>query len=343
MKATFMNQHGGPEVLQYGDLPAPRPGPNEVLVRLHNAALNHVDITVRKGWKGLQLEFPFLPGCDGAGEVAEVGEAVAGFDSGDRVVIYPNLSCGECEYCIAGDDHMCRHWELLGETVPGTYCEFIALPGKNLLKIPDGFGYAEASAAALVYLTAWHSLISKGRLQAGETVLIVGASGGVNTASLQVAKLAGATVMVVGSDPEKLALADRLGADVLFNRADEPNWSKSVYLATNKRGVDVVVDNVGAGTIPSSLRSVRKGGRILTVGSTGGPTYEIDHRYLFAKHISVLGSTMGPRRDFDTVMSLVFEGQLAPVVDRIFPLNEAQEAHEVLESGNQLGKLVLEI
>lgn len=343
MKAVFFEEHGDPDVLQYGDLPTPTPGPEEVLVRLHNAALNHVDVTVRKGWKGLQLEFPFLLGCDGAGEVVEVGETIADFETGDRVVVYPNLSCGECEYCVAGDDHMCRHWELLGEAVSGTYCEYITLPARNLLKIPDGFGYAEASAAALVYLTAWHSLISRGQLRAGETVLIVGASGGVNTASIQVAKLAGATVMVVGSNAEKLSLADRLGADVLFNRADESNWSKSAYLATDKRGVDIVVDNIGAGTIPSSLRAVRKGGRILTVGSTGGSTYEIDHRYLFAKHISILGSTMGPRRDFDTVMSLVFEGQLAPVVDRIFPLNEAQEAHKVLEAGQQMGKLLLEI
>lgn len=343
MRAVYFEEHGGPEVLLYGDLPVPKPGPNEVLVRLHNAALNHVDLTVRKGWKGLRLDFPFLLGCDGAGEVAEVGEAVTDFETGDRVVVYPNISCGACEYCIAGDDHRCKHWELLGESVSGTYCEFITLPGKNLLKIPDGFGFAEASAAALVYLTAWHSLISRGQLRVGETVLIVGASGGVNTASIQVAKLAGATVMVVGSSAEKLALADRLGADVLFNRADEPNWSKSAYLATGKRGVDIVIDNVGAGTMPSSLRAVRKGGRILTVGSTGGPTYEIDHRYLFAKHISILGSTMGPRRDFDTVMSLVFDGKLAPVVDRVFPLNEAQEAHRALESGRQLGKLVLEI
>jgi NADPH:quinone reductase-like Zn-dependent oxidoreductase len=343
LKAVYFARHGGPEVLEYGDLPDPEVSPGEALVRLRAASLNHVDIWVRNGWPGLHLALPHIPGSDGAGDVVALGEGATGMSVGDRVVIDPDLSCGTCEFCRAGLTHMCRTWNLLGETVPGTDCELIALPIRNLYRLPDSLGYDKAAAAALVFLTAWHSLITRGGLQAGETVLVVGASGGVNTASIQIAKLAGARVLVVGSGQDKLELAERLGADVLINRADDPDWSRAAYLATDKRGVDVVVDNVGASTMPMSMRSARKGGRILTVGSTGGPRYEIDHRYLFAKHLSILGSTMGPRSDFEHVMALVAAGQLDPVIDRTYPLQDAHLAHQRLEAGDQLGKLVLEI
>jgi NADPH:quinone reductase-like Zn-dependent oxidoreductase len=343
MKAICLNQHGGPEVLQIMELTDPEPGPGEVLVRVRAAALNHVDIWVRNGWPGLDLPLPHIPGSDGAGNVVALGEGVTQFAVGDRVVIDADLSCGECEFCRAGQNHRCRRWHLLGETVPGTDCELITLPARNLLKIPDGFGYAEAAASALVFMTAWHSLISRGKLKAGESVLIVGSSGGVNSASIQIAKLAGAKVLAVGSNAEKVALAERLGADILINREEEPNWSKAAYLATQKRGVDVVVDNVGAPTMVSSMRAARKGGRILTVGNTGGPKYEFDHRYLFAKHLSIIGSTMAPRADFEKVMSLIFAGRLDPVIDARFPMQDVRKAHERLEAGRQLGKIVLDI
>lgn len=330
-------------MLEVGSLAEPEPGPGEVQVRLHAAALNRADIFVRQGWPALKLELPHIPGADGAGEVSSVGEGVTQFSPGDRVVINASLSCGECEFCLAGQDNMCRHWELLGETVRGTYAELVVVPASNLLHLPPDFGYAEAAAAGLVFHTAWHSLITKGNLRPGETVLVVGASGGVNTASLQIAKLTGAKVLVVGSNQQKLEVARSLGADVLINRAEEENWSKSAYLATDRRGVDVVVDNVGAVSMPLSLRAARKGGRILTVGNTAGPKYEIDHRYLFAKHLSILGSTMGTRADFHQVMRLVFEGKLSAVIDRTFPLEDAAEAQHVLERGEQKGKLVLDI
>lgn len=240
-------------------------------------------------------------------------------------------------------DHMCRRWNLLGESVSGTDCELITLPVRNLFRIPESLGYSEAAAASLVFLTAWHSLITRGKLTAGETVLVVGASGGVSTASIQIAKLAGARVLVVGSNAHKLELAQQLGADVLFDRATDEDWSRAAYLATDKRGVDMVVDNVGAPSMMSSMRAVRKGGRILTVGNTGGARYEIDHRYLFAKHISIIGSTMGPRSDFEQVMSLVIGGRLRPVIDETFALQDARRAHERLEAGEQMGKIVLAI
>lgn len=340
MKAILFHQHGGPEVVEYGDFPTPEPGPGEVLIQLKASALNRVDLWTRNGWPGIKLDYPHIPGADGAGIVSAVGEDVTNFSPGDRVVIDGNLGDGTCPACLAGQDNLCVNWHLLGETVRGTHAECIALPERQLLKIPDGFSFENAAAAALVYLTAWHSLVARGKAQAGESVLIVGAGGGVNTASIQIAKYLGATVYVVGSSAEKLAKAKELGADVLIDRSQE-DWSKAVFKLTEKRGVDVVVDNVVAGTLPSSMRAVRKGGRILTVGNTGGPKLEFDNRYMFGKHISYLGSTMGTLADFKAVMSLVFEGKLKAPIDSVFPLKEARAAQERLERGENFGKIVL--
>lgn len=342
MKAVLLREHGGLDQLEIGEIETPEPGPGEVRVRLHAAALNHVDLFVREGWPGLKLDYPHISGSDGAGEIDAVGDHVDQVQVGDRVVINANLSCGHCRFCLAGKDNLCVDWNLLGETVRGTLAEYVVVPAGNVLRLPDEFGYEAAAAASLVFLTAWHSLIVRGQLRPGETVLVVGASGGVNTASIQIAKLTGATVYAVGSGPDKLELARELGADLLINRQQE-DWSKAAYLASDRRGVDVVVDNVGKGTMPLSLRAARKGGRILTVGNTGGPKYELDHRYLFAKHLSILGSTMGTRADFETVMGLVFSGRLEPVIDRSYPLDQIREAEARLEAGEQMGKITLVI
>lgn len=341
MKAILFHEHGGPEVLRYDEVPTPSPGPGEVQVRLKAAALNRVDILVRNGWPGLKLPLPHITGSDGAGEISEIGPEVEEFEIGQRVAINANIGCGRCPACLAGRDNMCQDWHLLGETIHGTLAEFVVVPARNLLALPDGIDFETAAAAGLVYQTAWHSLIVRGQLRAGENVLIVGASGGVNTASIQIAKLAGAQVTVVGSTEAKLDLARTLGADQVINRSSEENWSKAAYQASNRRGYDVVVDNVGAGSMPYSLRAARKGGRILTVGNTGGPVFEIDNRYLFARHLSLLGSTMGTLEDFRTVMGLVFSGKLQAVIDRTYPLTSAAEAENRLEAGDQLGKIVL--
>jgi NADPH:quinone reductase-like Zn-dependent oxidoreductase len=343
LKAVLIHNHGGSEVLQYTDYPTPEPTPGQVQVRLRAAALNRADLWVREGWPGLKLEYPHILGADGAGEVSSLGEGVINFQIGDRVVINSSISCGECAHCLSGKDNLCRKWHLLGETIHGTYAEYVVVPAINLLPLPNVFEYAEAAAASLVFHTAWHSLITRGHLKKGETVLVVGASGGVNMASIQVAKHVGAKVYVVGSTPEKLALAESLGADVLIDRSKEEDWSKPVYLATERQGVDVVVDNVGAGTMLLSMRAARKGGRILTVGNTGGAQFEIDNRYIFGKHLSILGSTMGTHTDFATVMGLVFEGKLRPILDRQYPLKEAAAAQERLASGQQMGKITLGI
>ncbi len=348
MKTVFFRQHGGPEVLEYTDFPASEPKPGEALVRVRAAALNRMDVMVRNGWPGLKLELPHINGADGAGEVIALGSPLPntgegpGVRAGDRVVINANLGCGQCDYCLSGWDNMCREWHLLGETVRGTYAEYICLPVRQLYKLPGDFDFHAAAAAALVYQTAWHSLITRGHLQAGETVLIVGAGGGVNTASIQVAKLAGAQVVVVGSNADKLAQAESLGADLLVDRSKNEDWSKAVFIATNKRGVDVVVDNVGT-TFMQSLRCLKKGGRLLTVGNSGGPRFEIDNRYVFAKHISIIGSTMSHLKDFSTVMDLVVTGKLKPVIDRTFPLEDAAIAQERLWKGENFGKITLEV
>ena len=343
MKAAFFRTHGGPEVMEYGDLPAPQPGAGEVLVQIKAAAMNRVDKWVRDGWPGLKLELPHIPGSDGAGVVAEMGPGRppgSPLQPGDRVVINTSVGCGTCDFCAAGQDNLCSQWHLLGETTRGTDAEFVAAPERQLLRLPDDFPFEQAAAAALVFQTAWHSLVTRGQLRAGETVLVVGAGGGVNTASIQIAKLAGCTVYVVGSDAAKCARAEALGADVTIDRSQD-DWGRKVYQLTNKRGVDVVVDNVGAATMMTSLRCARKGGRILTVGNTAGAKFEFDNRYMFGKHLSLIGSTMSTRADFAAVMGLVFAGKLKPVIDAAFPLSDIRAAHERMEQGEVFGKIVL--
>ncbi len=356
MRVVLFRTHGGPEVLEYTDFPTPEPKPGEALIRLHAAALNRMDVMVRNGWQGLNLEMPHINGADGAGEVVGIGDGVSdseirefetpafapGASVGDRIVINANIGCGKCEFCQGGKDNLCRDWHLLGETLRGTYAEYISVPVKQLYRLPKDFPYHQAAAAALVYQTAWHSLAKRGNLQKGETVLIVGAGGGVNTASAQIAKYIGAQVIVVGSDAKKLEMAESIGADMLIDRSKEGDWSKAVFLATNKRGVDIVVDNVGS-TFMQSLRALRKGGRLLTVGNSAGPKVEIDNRYMFAKHLSVIGSTMSTLDDFKEVMDLVVAGKLKPIMDKTYPLREAASAQEHLWSNENFGKVTLDI
>ncbi len=342
MKAVLFHKHGGPEVLEYTDFPTPEPKAGEVLIRLRAAALNRMDVMVRNGWPGLKLELPHINGADGSGEVAGLGDGVTEFNLGDRVAINANLGCGQCEFCQNKQDNMCRNWHLLGETIRGTYAEYICLPARQLYKLPDDFDFHASAAAALVYQTAWHSMVKRGGVKAGETVAIVGAGGGVNSASIQVAKYLGARVIVIGSSAKKLKDAESLGADILIDRSKEEDWSKAVFLATEKRGVDVVVDNVGT-TFPLSLRALRKGGRLLTVGNSGSPRFEIDNRFIFAKHLSIIGSTMSTLADFAEVMDLVVAGKLKPIIDTTYPLKEAAAAQERLWSGENFGKITLDI
>ncbi|MDO8754497.1 MAG: zinc-binding dehydrogenase [Anaerolineales bacterium] len=342
MKATLFRQHGGPEVLEYTDFPTPEPQAGEILIHLRAAALNRMDVLVRNGWTGLKLELPHINGADGAGVIAGLGEGIAEFEVGDHVAINANLGCGKCEFCQNGRDNLCRDWHLLGETVRGTYAEYVCLPMRQLYKLPHDFDFHAAAAAALVYQTAWHSMVKRGGVKAGESVAIVGAGGGVNSASIQVAKFLGARVIVIGSNQRKLEQAESLGADIMIDRSKEEDWSKAVFIATEKRGVDVVVDNVGT-TFQLSLRALKKGGRLLTVGNSGAPRFEIDNRYIFAKHLSIIGSSMSTLADFAEVMDLVVTGKLKPIIDTTFSLREAPAAQERLWRGENFGKITLEI
>lgn len=340
MKAILFHQHGGPEVLEYGEIEPPAVGPGQVLVGVKAVSLNRLDLFVREGWPGLKLDMPHIPGADASGVVLEVGAGVENVAPGERVAVNPTISCGRCEFCLRGQDNLCPRHSILGEFQQGTWAEQVRVPAANVIKLPDHVTHAEAAAFSLVGVTAWHMLITRGQLQAGEDVLVVGAGGGLNSAAVQIARLAGARVLVVGSDADKLALAEELGADVLIDRSQE-DWSRAVYRLTGKRGVDVVVDNVGQATWMGSIRALRPGGRMLVVGNTSGPKFELDIRYLFVKQISILGSTMGNRDDYATVMDLLFDGRLQAVIGAELPLPDGRRAHEMLAAGQVCGKIVL--
>jgi len=341
MKALFFNQHGGPEVMQYGDLPDRKPGPGEALVRVRAVALNHLDLWVRRGGPAFEkLPKPHVGGADVAGIVAGYGEGATGPAIGTRVVIDPGVVTGEDEWTRRGEDSVSPHYHILGEDAWGGCAQYVTVPAVNLMPVPDHVDFAQAAAPPLVFLTAWRMLVKRAQVKAGETVAIVGAGGGVNSAAIQICKHLGATVYAITSTPEKMQKAKELGADHVINYKTE-DWSKAIFLATNKRGVDVVVDNVGAPTWTPSIRALARGGRLVNVGGTGGPVVEMDLRLVFRKHISLIGSTMGSHQDFRDVMSLIFAGKLKPVIDRVMPLSEGRAAHTLLERGEQFGKIVL--
>jgi NADPH:quinone reductase-like Zn-dependent oxidoreductase len=341
MKALCFREHGDLDVLRYEDVPDPEPGPGEVLVRVRACALNHLDVFVRCGWPGLKLDMPHWTGADVAGEVAALGDGVGGWEVGQRVVVDPGITTEEDELTHRGEHSVSRGYFVLGEHVRGGQAEYLAVPAANLMPIPPGWDFPQAAAPLLVSLTAWRMLIHRARLRAGESVLIVGAGGGVNSMAIQIAKLAGATVYALTSTEEKADKALLLGADVVLNYQENPEWSRALFKMTDRRGVDVVVDNVGQATLNQSIRAVARGGRIVIVGNTSGPHAEIDVRFIFGKQISIIGSTMGSHQDFADAMALVWAGKLQPVVDRVMPLSEGKRAFAVLERGEQFGKIVL--
>ena len=343
MKALCFYEHGDLDVLRYDDVPKPEPGPGEVLVRVRATALNHLDIFVRRGWPGLDLDMPHWGGSDVAGEIAKVGEGVSDWKVGQRVVVDPGITTREDEFVRRGEHSLSPGYVILGEDRRGGHAEFVAVPARNLMEMPGGWDFPEAAAPLLVSLTAWRMLIHRAKLRAGESVLVIGAGGGVNSMTIQLAKLAGARVYALTSTEEKVEKARDLGADVVLNYRQEPRWSRSIYRLTNKRGVDVVVDNVGQATLPQSMRAVARGGRIVIVGNTSGPHAKIDTRYIFGKQISLIGSTMGNQQDFRDVTNLLWNGRLRPVVDQVMHLSEGKRAFEILESGAKFGKIVLKV
>lgn len=342
MRAAYFEEHGGPEVLTVGDLPEPEPGGDGVVVEVRAAALNHLDLWTRRGLPGLELDLPHVGGSDMAGVVAEVGSEVEGWEVGTPVVVNPSLWCGRCEWCVRGEHSLCRRFRILGEHVDGGFAERVAVPSRNLYRIPDAADFERAAAAPLAYQTAWRALVSRARLRPGESVLVTGASGGVSTAAVQIARLAGATVYAVTSGPENVRRVRDLGADVVIDRLEE-DFSRVVWAETGKRGVDVVLDGVGEAIWEECARALAPDGRLVVYGATTGPEGRLDIRRLFWKQVRVIGSTMANRAEFEAVMALVFAGRLEPAVDEVLPLDGIREAHDRLEEGRVFGKLVVTI
>lgn len=340
MKALAFHEHGGLDKLRYQDVADPKIGAADVLVRVRAGALNHLDLFVREGIPGLKLPLPFWTGCDIAGEIAEVGGSVQGVAVGDRVVVNPNLECGRCEYCQKGQHSLCVTYGILGEHVHGGLAEYVKVDGRKVVKLPDTVKYEDAAAFVLVNMTAWRMLTSQARLRAGEDLLIIGVGGGVSSTGVQIGKLVGARVWVTSSSDEKLERARALGADECINYAKE-DWVKVIAQKTGRRGVDVVLENVGAATWPGAIRALAKGGRLVTCGGTSGPICETDVRQVFWKQISIIGSTMSTNTEFHEVMAQLFRGRLKAIVDSVMPLKDGVAAQQRLAEGKQFGKIVL--
>ncbi|WP_255170323.1 zinc-binding dehydrogenase [Natrononativus amylolyticus] len=340
MQAVTVTEHGDPSVLEYGEYPDPEVGTGEVLVDVKAGALNHLDVWVRRGLPTLDLEMPHVPGSDGAGVVTEVGEGVTRFDVGDRVALSAGVHCGECEFCRDGQAPLCVNYHVIGEHVPGVHAEYAAVPEDNLIPVPDGVDWVTAGSATLVFQTAWRMLIDRADLTAGEKVLVLGASGGVGHAALQIADYAGAEVYATGSSEEKLAYAEDHGADHVVNYEEE-DFADWVRAETGKRGVDVVVDYIGAGTWRDSIKSLAKGGRLVTCGGTAGPNPETDIPRIFWNQLSIVGSTMATPGQVDDVMELVWDGTFEPAIRDVLPMSESARAHEMLEERQGFGKVVV--
>ncbi|HEU5320027.1 MAG TPA: zinc-binding dehydrogenase [Methylomirabilota bacterium] len=343
MKALVFHAFGGPEVLRYEDVPDPRPQPHEVLVRVRACALNHLDIFVREGIPALKTPLPFWTGCDIAGDVVEVGAAVTGVKTGDRVAVNPNLTCDRCEFCARGEDSLCVRYGIVGEHVPGGLAEYVAVRGDNVLALPAHVSYEDAASFVLTNMTAWRMIVTQARVRPGEDVLVIGVGGGVSSTAVQIARLCGARVLVTSSSEAKLDKARALGAEVGIDYRATPDWTKAVFEATGRRGVDVVIENVGAATWKQSLRCLKGGGRLVTCGATTGPVGETLIPLLFWKQIHIIGSTMATRAELNDVMRLFFAGRLRAIVDEVAPLEDGAAAQARLAEGKQFGKIVLTV
>jgi NADPH:quinone reductase-like Zn-dependent oxidoreductase len=337
---VIIHEHGGLDALVVEERPDREPAPGEVRVRIRAAALNHLDLWVRKGVPGVRYPLPIIPGCDGSGIVDRVGEGVTGIEPGSACVIAPGVSCGRCEACSRGEDHLCRWYGILGEHRDGTCADLITLPARNILPKPENLSFEEAAAFGLSFLTAWHMVFERARLRPGETVLIHAAGSGVSTAALQMADLLGARILATAGSDEKLTRARDLGARETINYRTT-DFAAEVRRLTGKRGADVILDHVGRDTWNGNIRSLAKGGRLVICGNTSGREAVTSLPHVFFKNLSLLGSTMGSRAELYEVIRLLEGEILTPVVDRVLPMAEIREAHRVLEDREVFGKVVV--
>jgi NADPH2:quinone reductase len=340
MKAVQFSEHGDRDVIEYGDFPDPEIDSDEVLVDIKAGGLNHLDIWTRRGMPILDLDFPHIPGSDGAGVVQDIGDEVTRFEVGDHVAVQPGKYCGKCEFCRDGEESMCVSYHLIGEHIRGVHSELAAVPEENLVKVPDHVDWETAASASLVFQTAWRMLISQGELGPTEKVLVLGASGGVGHAAVQIADYVGAEVYATASTEEKLGYAEDCGADHVINY-EEDDFAAEIRDLTGKRGVDMVVDHIGEATYPNSLKSLAKGGRIVTCGATTGGNPGAGLNRIFWNQLKVIGSTMATPGEIDDVLPLVWDGTFESHVRASLPMSEATRAHEMLENREGFGSVVV--
>ena len=343
MRALTISSHGGTDKLEYRtDLRMPEPAAGTVRVRLHAAALNHLDVFTLAGLPGITIQPPWVMGADGAGVIDKIGDGVTSIKEGDRVAVNPGLSDRTCDYCKAGEQSLCVRFRLLGEHAPGTFAEYVVVPQENVRRIPDSISFETAAAATLANLTAWRMLITRANVSADDDVLIWGIGGGVAQAAMRIAKTRGARVWVTSGSDEKLERAKALGADEVINHRTT-SVGKEIRARTGKRGVNVVIDSVGQSTWSESLIALGRGGRLVTCGGTSGAIVQTDVRRLFWNQWTLMGSTMGNDAEFATVTDELGEGRLAPVIDSTFPLSDGRKAFERMANGEQFGKIVIRI
>jgi NADPH:quinone reductase-like Zn-dependent oxidoreductase len=340
VKAVVFERCGGPEVLEYREVPDPVPGPDDVLLAVRACGINHLDLWVRGGLRGLDVEMPHVLGNDIVGEVLAVGANVHDWKAGDRTLVLPTLSCGVCEACARGDDNLCRQYDVLGRRRNGGYAEKVSVPARNCLPYPENLKFTEAAAVPLVFLTAWHMLVGRAKLQQGEDVLVIGAGSGVGSAAIQIGRLLGARVIATAGSAEKIDRARSLGANDVIDHARD-DIADEVRRLTDQKGVDVVFEHVGGRVFEQGVASLARNGRLVTCGATIGSKVSLDINLLFGRHLSLMGSWMGRRDELVAVLEHVREGKLAPVVDSVMPLAEARRAHERIEARAHFGKIVL--
>lgn len=344
MRAVLFRRHGGPEVLELGELPVPAPGPGEVQVRVRAVALNHIDLWMRRGLPSMKIALPHVPGGDVCGAVSAVGPGVRGVEAGARVLVNPGLTCGRCRACLGGRDNLCPEFRMLGEHVHGGMADYVVVPVANLVPIAPSTQLSDAELASvpITFITAWHMLVDRAAVQPGETVLVLGAGSGVGTAAIQIARLFGARVIAAASTAAKLAAARSLGAHEAIDYSQE-ELVAAVKRLTDRRGADIVVEHTGAATFPKAVVACARGGRIVTCGATDGYEPILNLRHVFWRHLSILGSTLAPKSCLFGIVDRLASGQLRPVVDRVLPLADVAAAHRALEAREVFGKIVLTV
>lgn len=343
MRAVAIHEHGGPEKLTYHtDYPTPVPGPGEVVVKVRYCGLNFLDIFVREGMPGEPVRLPTITGGDVSGDIAAIGEGVDARLLGQAVVMNPSWSCGVCEYCQDGETQICvGDSHMLGEGADGAMAEYVKAPARNAIPLPEGVPYEIAACLPVAWGTAHRMLFDRAKLRMGENLLVLAAAGGVGTGCVQLGKMAGARVFAAASSEEKLQKLRELGADEVVNYVADPDWDRTLRGLTNKRGMDVVIDNNGASTWEKSIRVLGKRGRLVSTGATSGPIGPTDIRYLFRREHNILGSNGWRQKDIVACLDGVQQGKLRPLIHKIYPLEEARAAEEALASREVMGKVLI--